>query len=210
MSEEKTPEIPLISVEEIKTDLRKKEPPLVNLQVSNPVTYLKSWWKRVMSGEGVDLHFKIKPLTAIAITFIIATVGFGVGRFSFTTQKPFIQYVPVVTPLPMVLPTPDPWRNTAFSGNLHFSVVDNLYYMTTSASEAITLEVPETVDLSGLISRRIFATGKYNDATRVLIVTNASDLEVLPKKIETVPEVSPSPEPTQLPVVLESSSEFSQ
>lgn len=206
MSEEKTPEIPLISVQEIKTDLRKKEPPLVNLQVSNPVTYLKSWWKRVMSGEGVDLHFKIKPLTAIAITFIVATVGFGVGRFTITAERPFIQYVPVVSPVPA--PTPDPWRNTAFSGNLHFSVVDNLYYLTTSASEAITLEVPETVDLSGLIFRRIFATGKYNDATRVLKVSNASDLEVLPKKIESVPEVSPSPTPIPKPVILEVSEEF--
>lgn len=198
---------PIIETTTVKTDLRKKEPPLINLQVSNPVTYLKSWWKKVIGGEGVDLRFKIQPLTAIAMTVVIATIGFGVGRITISSTKPYIQLItntntPIVqaTPEPTNSPTPvDPWRATAFSGILKYSSIDTRYYLITSSSEAITLSVPENVDLSSLVARRIFATGKYNDTTRILEVSDASDLEVLPKKIESVPVVAETPEPSLNP-----------
>lgn len=195
---------PIIETSTVKTDLRKKEPPLINLQVSNPVTYLKSWWNRVIGGEGVDLRFKIQPLTAIAMTVVIATIGFGVGRITISSTKPYIQLISnpntqvmKASPEPTysLAPLANPWRVTAFSGILKYSTVDNRYYLITTSSEAITLTVPENVDLGSLIARRIFATGKYNDVTRVLEVSDASDLEVLPKKIETVPVVEESPEP---------------
>jgi len=179
---------PLIAVYNEKPDLRKKEPPLVNLQVSNPVTYLKSWWKRVIGGEGIDFHFRIKPLTAIALTIIIATFGFGLGRFVFIMEKPYIKYIPSQSP---ANPTPVE-RKTAFSGTLQLSG-SGRYYLLTASSEAITLEVPENVDLSTLVSRRIFATGLYNESLRILKVSEASAMEVLPKKKEAVPTVaSPS------------------
>lgn len=198
MSEQKTSGTPLEEVTEIKSDLRKKEPPLINVQVSNPVTYLKSWWKRVLGGEGVDLHFKIKPLTAITITTIVATFGFGVGRFTISPEKPYIQYVPIVSPAPPAVV--DVWRSTAFSGVLRFSIVDNRFYLETTASEAITLDVPENVELKGLVGRRIFATGSYSEQARKLVVSDASDLEILPKKVETVP----TQEPTIAPAASES------
>lgn len=116
---------PLIQVLNQKPDLRKKEPPLVSVQVTNPVTYLKSWWKKVMGKEGVDFHFKIKPLTAIGMTIVIATFGFGVGKIVFTPQKPFIQYIPSVTPTPQ--PTLSPWRETGFSGVLRYSQTDQKF-----------------------------------------------------------------------------------
>lgn len=37
---------PVISVKKVKQDLRKTEPPLVDLKVSNPLAYIKSWWKK--------------------------------------------------------------------------------------------------------------------------------------------------------------------
>jgi len=185
MTQIKSSKTPLIEVNKIKPDLRKKEPPLISLQVSNPVTYLKSWWRRVMSSEGIDFRFKIKPLTAIALAIILATFGFGVGRFSISTEQPYIQYVPIISPMPT--PTPNPWRQTAFSGTLKFSRLNQRYYLITTASEAITLKIPENVDLSKLIGRRIFATGSYYEARRILQVNHASDLEILPRKIEAVP-----------------------
>lgn len=196
---------PIIEATTVKPDLRKKEPPLINLQVSNPIIYLKSWWNRVIGGEGVDLRFKIQPLTAIAMTVVIATIGFGVGRVTLSSTKPYIQLISNTnsetiraTPNPTNTPAPaNPWRNTAFSGTLKYSLVDNRYYLITSSSEAITLSVPDNVELNSLVSRRIFATGKYNDTTRILEVSDASDLEVLPKKVESVPTVEVSPEPVQ-------------
>lgn len=180
---------PLIAVYNEKPDLRKKEPPLVNLQVSNPVTYLKSWWKRVVGGEGIDFHFRIKPLTAIALTIIIATFGFGLGRFVFTMEKPYIKYIPSQSDSTS---TPILERETAFSGTLQLSG-SGKYYLLTATSEAVTLEVPENVNLSTLVSRRIFAAGLYNESLRTLKVSEASAMEVLPKKKEAVPTVaSPS------------------
>ena len=197
----KTSKIPVIEVSQVKPDLRKTEPPLVSLQVSNPVTYIKSWWKRVMGGEGIDFHFKIKPLTAIGMTIVIATFGFGVGRITLSAQKPYFVYKEPISPAPV--PTVNPWRDTAFTGSLRFSVFSNRYYLLTSSDEAINLDVPENVDLSHLIGDRIFATGQYNQQTRTLVVNLPEDLEVLPKEIEAVPVISPTitPIPTSQPTL---------
>ncbi len=181
---------PFVEFSNEKPDLRKKEPPLLTVQVTNPVTYLKSWWKKVMGNEGVDFHFKIKPLTAIAMTIIIATFGFGVGKITLTPQKPFIKYVPTIIPAPVS--TPNPWRETAFSGTLRFSSAENRFYLLTTSSEAVNLDVLESVDFKKFIGRRIFATGKYNSDTRTLIVSDASDLELLPEKLEPVPVATPA------------------
>ena len=208
MSPKKSKASPKIVISKTKTDLRKKEPPLVDIKVSNPVTYLKSWWKRVMSNEGIDFRFKIKPLTAIAISIVVATCGFGLGRFALSMQKPYITYVPTQTSnsTRTPIPTINPWRETAFSGELRFSKYDNRYYLITSSAEAINLEIPEVVDLSDLIGRRIFATGSYNQETIVLKVSQASNLEVLPQKIEAVPVISITPtlEPTHAPIATSS------
>lgn len=189
---------PFIEINNQKPDLRKKELPLVSLQVTNPITYIKSWWKKVMGKEGIDFSFKIKPLTAIGITIVIATFGFGVGKISFIAKKPFIQYIP--SPEQTPVPTPNFWRKTAFSGTLRFSSIENKFYLLTISSEAINLEVLENVSLEKLIGRRIFATGDYNSNTHTLVVADASDMELLPKKIESVP-ISPitTPTPNSLP-----------
>lgn len=190
----KSSKTPLIAVYKEKPDLRKKEPPLINLQVTNPLTYLKSWWKRVIGGEGIDVRLRIHPLTAVALTVIVASLGFGIGRFALSSEKPYVTFVPIS-------PSPSPilWRETAFIGTLRFSEPNNRYYLVTSSSEAIALEIPENVELSSLVGRRIFAAGNYNETKRTLLVTDASDMEVLPKAIVPVPVVSPLPTLTPSP-----------
>jgi len=42
------------------------EPLLVDVKVTNPVTYLRRWWEKVIGNEGISLSVKIHPLTAIA------------------------------------------------------------------------------------------------------------------------------------------------
>lgn len=185
---------PLVAVYNEKPDLRKKEPPLVNLQVTNPIIYLKRWWNRVLGGEGIDFRFRIKPLTAIALTLIIASVGFGIGRISLSTSQPYIQYTP-----PLPTPTPNLWRDTAFTGTLKYSITNQRYYLLTSSSEAINLEVPENIDLSKLIGRRILATGSYNQDQRLLLVNTTEDLEILPKEPTPIPTTSPTPTATPTP-----------
>jgi hypothetical protein len=186
---------PIVSVKKIKPDLRKKELPLVDIKVTNPITYLKSWWKRIIGNEGIEFRIRVRPLTAIAISLIIVSVSFGIGRFVLPFDMPFFEYTPKELPSP----TPDLTRDTAFSGTLRFTEANERYYLITTSSEAIVLEVPENIDLEKLVDRRIFATGKYNENTRTLVVNDASDLEILPKEAEIVPTTTPTPTSTPLP-----------
>ena len=186
---------PIVSVKKIKPDLRKKELPLVDIKVTNPITYLKSWWKRIIGNEGIEFRIKVRPLTAIAISLIIVSVSVGIGRINLPFNIPFFEY----TPTESSSPTPDYTRDTAFTGTLRFTQTNGRYYLVTISSEAIILEVPENIDLEKLIDRRIFATGKYNENTRTLIVDDASNLEILPEETEAVPTTTPTPAPTPLP-----------
>ena len=163
-----------------------QDPPLVSFQVTNPVTYFKKWWKKIMANEGVDLRLKIKPLTAIAISIVIASAGFGLGWLTIPIPEPIIKYVPQLAPSP----TPSPWKETAYTGKLKFSISTNKYYLLTEKSEAITLEVPSNVKLDKLIGKRIFATGELNTLTGILKVNDATDMEILPITVTNVPTVA--------------------
>lgn len=169
-------------------------PPLLDIKITNPITYLKIWWKRILANEGIDFRLRIHPLTAIIISLAIAAGSFGLGRVTLPANSPIIKYIPQLAPSP----APDPWRETAFTGILRYSDSSKKYYLTTGASEAITLEVPANVDLSKQSGKRIFATGKYNKDSGILKVASSTDLEILPARITTVPTiVVPADQSTQ-------------
>ena len=175
--------IEFVKVEETKKDLRKEEPPLVDVKVSNPLTYIKSWWRKIIGNEGVEFRIKVKPLTAIAISLILITFGFGIGRIVLPFKIPFFEYSSKYEPTPV----PDITRQTAFTGILQKGASEK-YYLVTESAEAVNLEVPIKVDLVRLVGKRIFATGRYNPETRTLMVLDVKDLEIL--------SLSPSPIPT--------------
>lgn len=189
----------VISAKKIKPDLRKKEPPLIDVKVTNPLTYIKSWWKKIIGNEGIDMRVRIKPLTAIAISIIILTVTLGIGKFVLPFKIPFFVYTSEVAPTPV--PDGIEYRDTAFTGTLRRAFLSNRYYLLTSSSEAINLEVPDNIDLKEFVGRRIFATGKYYDKTRTLLVTEATDLELLPEEVEAIPTIEVTP--TQAPLETE-------
>lgn len=178
-----------------------KEPPLVDLKVTNPITYIKRWWNKIIGNEGIEFRFKIHPLTAIAITIIVASIAFGLGRFVLSEKYPFFRFQEInpsnnikqiLNNGPII--SSEPWRETGFTGTLQFSDASSKFYLlTTTSSEAITLEVQPNLNLSDYIGKRIFASGKYSKSTRILIVASALDLEVLPKKPSPIPTTSPTP-----------------
>ncbi len=167
-----------------------QDPPLVDVKVTNPVTYFKKWWNRIIGNEGLDFRFHIRPLTAFIIAAIIATIGFGVGGVVISDDKP--------TPKPQSTETPEEiWKETAYTGNLQFSENNSRYYLlTTSSPEAITLEVPEIVNIDLLVGKRILVIGEYNKSTKVLRVLDLKDLEVLPKTPIPIPTITPTPTAT--------------
>ncbi|MCX6705966.1 MAG: hypothetical protein NTV24_02565 [Candidatus Woesebacteria bacterium] len=178
------------------------EKPLVEVKVTNPFTYLKNWWNKIVENEGVDFRFHITPLTAIVMTIIIASLGLGVGRFVIPPgiNIPFFKYEDVTSPTPTA--TPSTWKETAYTGTLQFSKSTGKFYlMVTSSSELITLEVPENIDLTDYVGKRILAIGNYNKNRKILEVTDAKTLEVLPKTQVSIPTTTPTPsaEPTASP-----------
>ncbi len=179
------------------------EPPLVDVKVTNPLTYIKNWWNKIIENEGVDFRFHIRPLTAICMTIVVASLGFGVGRFVLPegVNIPFFKFEDVTSPTPTPTATPV-WKETAYTGTLQFSTSTGKFYlMTTSSSELITLNVPDNIDLTDYVGKRILAIGNYNKSQRILEVTDAKSLEVLPKTQVSIPTTSPTPtiEPTISP-----------
>jgi len=172
--------------------MAKEDPPIVTVKVSNPLTYIKSWWRKVIGNEGIVFSFRIKPLTAlllaVVITSILTGAGYSLGKFA--VPEPIVKYVPGLA----ITPTPSPWKETAFTGSLKYTPQTHKYYLVTTASEAITLEVPDNIDLSGFTGRRILAVGNYNKSSRILVVSGAQDMEVLPTKAITIPTLTPVPE----------------
>jgi hypothetical protein len=171
------------------------EPDLINFKVSNPVTYLRLWWKKVIANEGINI--KIKPLTAIIITVIAVGGVYGGG---YLTAMNVLRKVPVVNQfIPPITPTPNPLRNAGFAGILRKS--GDKFFLQTGDGQAINLIIPANVNLNSFIGKRIFATGSFNTIAGYLTVQDATDLEVLPASPIPVPTSSPSPtpEPTIIP-----------
>lgn len=174
------------------------EPPLVDVKVTNPVTYLRRWWEKVMGKEGVYLSFRIHPITAFLIVFGFTVGIFGAGRYSINI--PFLKYESQETSKPS--PTNQPiWKETAFTGKLQLSLTSNKYFLITTSSEAITLDVPDNLDLLTLIGKRIFAIGEYNKTERLLKVFDVKDLEILSKTPIPIPTLEPTPLPTLEPTI---------
>lgn len=173
------------------------EPPLVDVKVTNPVTYLRRWWDKVMGKEGIDFRFTVHPITAVLIAAVTATIGFGVGRFVLPdgVKIPFFEFGVTSTPKPIFTPVAE-WKETAFTGKLQYSVTNQKYFLITTSTEAITLEIPSNLDLLTLIGKRIMAVGVYNKQTKLLKVSDAKDLEILSKTPIAIPTVEPSPTAT--------------
>lgn len=165
-------------------------PDLISLRVTNPVTYFKIWWARIMQNEGMDFRFRVKPLTAIAISLIVFSLSFGLGGILLPFNLPFVRVTP-----PTPIPTPEALRETGFTGTLKLASNTQKYFLLTQSSEAINLEVPLAINLSKYVGRRIFASGKYNKPTRTLTVSDVDDLEILPQKPVTIPTTLPTATP---------------
>ncbi len=179
----------------------KSDPPFVDVKVTNPIEYIKIWWNRIIGNEGVDFSLHIRPLTAIAISIAIVSVGFGLGRITLPFNIPFLKYM-TTSPTPTASDNPDVWKETGFIGTLQYTSSTNKFFLlTTSSSEAILLQVPNNIALNELVGKRIFVTGNYNKSARILIVTDTKNMEVLPKS----PLPAPTVEPTSSPIATSSS-----
>ena len=79
--------------------------------------------------------------------------------------------------------------------------------MITTSSEAITLQVPNNLDLLPLVGKRIMAVGEYNKEQKLLKVFDAKDLEILPKTPVPIPTFEPTSTPSATPTATPVTSE---
>lgn len=188
-----TTDIPPINVkvDTVSPSKPDKTPPLFSFQISNPITYIKSWWKKIVGNEGIKLTLQIKPLTALFLMIAFSGIGFGFGRL--TVPEAIIRYLPIA-PSPTPQPTPDPWKDTAFTGKVQAS--SGKYFLVTTSAEAITLEIPDAINLKPLIGKRLLVVGRYNKTAKYLVVSDVTDMEILPASPVPLPTLNPSPSPT--------------
>ncbi len=187
--------IPLISVttnqdQKVSTS---NPPDFINFKVTNPLVYIKYWWKRVMVNEGMELRFKVKPITAIAMAVVAFSLAFGLGGVVLPTFFPFTS---------SLTPTPEVWRDTALKGTLRKTNTTPVrFYLVTTSTEAVYLEIPDEINLTSLVGRRILAIGTYNLKDKILQVEDIQDLEVLPTTPVPIPTSTATPTPIPTPAV---------
>lgn len=90
--DDKLPNLPPpIQITKIEKYSERNDPPMVDLKVTNPVTYFKKWVGKFLNNQDIDLHLKIKPFATIGLILAFATVGtttFSIGRYLFPNSSP--------------------------------------------------------------------------------------------------------------------------
>ncbi|EKE06068.1 MAG: hypothetical protein ACD_19C00091G0007 [uncultured bacterium] len=175
-------------------------PDLVNLKITNPLVYIKYWWKRIMANEGIDFRVRIKPLTVFGVSLIAFSLAFGLGGVVLPKFFPWMKFNSgIVTTSPT--PQPELLKDTALKGTLTKTNTNPpKFYLITTSTEAVTLEIPDGFNLASLVGKRILAVGTYDSKNKVLEVEDIQDLEVLSTTPVPIPTVTPTPKPTETPV----------
>lgn len=177
-------------------------PDLLSVKVTNPLVYIKYWWKRIMANEGLEAKVKVKPITAIAIAVSLFSLAFGFGGVVFPFAFPWLKINNQVVNNTSPTPIPSEWKETAIKGTLKKTTIDPVkFFLLISSDEAVTLQVPQGINLTTLVGRRILATGSYNQKQKLLIVSDVQDLEVLSTTPIPIPTNSPSPRATETPTI---------
>lgn len=140
----------------------KNDPPLVAVSVTNPVTYLKLFLKRLLKNEGIDIHLKIKPLTVIACVLALSTAfgtGFNVAQIFFPTSSPLLH------------------RSITLQGNIQKSS-SGQYFLSLPDNSLWTLR-PKTnnIDLTDNINKQVMVKGNLTAESNVIEVKEVITFE---------------------------------
>lgn len=175
---------------------QKDDPPLIDVKVTNPVTYLKLWLGRLLRNEGIDFRFRVRPVTAI---FIALTFAVAIGGTSFSIAKWY--FLPVLVPTNLI-------AKTSYTGTLQRS--NDQFILVTPNYQAYIIKNSSNEELSNFLDKNVFATGKVNKQSNTLDIIGISEIEkqsqepqnIVPSTPPSTTNSDPIPEPiisTQLP-----------
>lgn len=148
------PNIPLpVSFSENNKYSSKNDPPLVSVSVTNPITYLKLFLKRILNNEGIVI--KIKPLTAIAMIAALSLAfgtGFNVAKMFFPTSSPILH------------------RAITLQGTVQLSE-SGQYYLSLPDNTLWTLRPTNpNINLQNVINKQVLVKGNLTAAQNVVEV----------------------------------------
>lgn len=169
----------------------KDDPPLVAISVTNPVTYLKLFIKRLLKNEGIDIRLKIKPLTVIAIVTGLSLsfgTGFNVARMFFPNSSPILH------------------RSITLQGNIQRSD-SGQYYLSLPDNTLWTLRVTNTnINLSSVLSKQVLVKGNMTAENNVIEVKEVLAFEKPNLQPVYYPQATNSAQPLEnlksIPVVI--------
>jgi hypothetical protein len=178
-------------------------PDLLSVKITNPLVYIKYWWKRILANEGIDMRFRMKPLTVFGVALIAFSLAFGLGGVVLPTFFPWMKFNNAIATTPTNTPIPEILKDTALKGTLTKTNTNPpKFYLITTSTEAVTLEIPVGFNLSSLVGKRILAVGSYDSKNKVLEVEDIQDLEVLSTTPVPIPTTTPTPKPTETPTIV--------
>ena len=153
-----------------------------------------------MANEGIDMRFRMKPLTVFGVALIAFSLAFGLGGIVLPTFFPWMKFNSGVTATSTPSPTSEILKDTALKGTLTKTNTNPpKFYLITTSTEAVTLEIPVGFNLNTLVGKRILAVGSYDSKNKVLEVEDIQDLEVLSTTPVPIPTTTPTPKPTETP-----------
>ena len=145
------------------------DPPLVDIEVTNPITYFKKWWKRIIGNEGIRMKWslEIKPLTAFLLVAFVVSGGITIKLLNkIKSETPVIKHIPSFgSEVPV---------KRAFSGYLEKSGKDE-YFLITS-NEVITPANDTNIYLEPFIGKKVLVTGMYSEETKTLKVEEIKEI----------------------------------
>jgi len=84
---------PPVRVTKIEKYSEQNDPPMVDVKVTNPVTYFKKWVGKLLNNQDIDIRLKIKPFATIGLILAFTAVGgttFSIGRYFFPNSSPVL------------------------------------------------------------------------------------------------------------------------
>ena len=193
---------PIIVTTNNPTSVNTTNPPdLLNFKITNPLVYIKYWWKRILANEGLEMKIKAKPLTVFGLALIIFSGVFGLGGIVFPYFFPGFKFNNFgINQQATQTPQPELLKDTALKGTLTKTNTNPpKFYLITTSTEAVTLEIPDGFNLLPFVGKRILAVGTYDSKNKTLEVEDIQDLEVLSTTPVPIPTTTPTLKPTETP-----------
>ena len=153
-----------------------------------------------MAHEGITIKITAKPVTVFGVALIAFSLAFGLGGVVLPTFFPWMKFDNGIVATTTPTPQPEILKDTALKGTLtKTNTTPVKFYLITTSTEAVNLEVPVGFNLNTLVGKRILAVGTYDSKNKVLEVEDIQDLEVLSTTPIPIPTTIPTPKPTDTP-----------